>query len=68
MGWHQKYRDQREKAANSPRIEVDEQEFVRRCIAAGMSESDAELQLKVAKGLGSDVLIGNELLSVSGLE
>ena len=47
-----------------PHIEVTEEEFIRLMLEAGQDQKEAEMQAKLAKGLGSSVMIGDKMVSI----
>jgi len=58
------YLRMKEKAARLPQVDVTRDEMVQRFIAAGLSPEDAELQTRLAAGLGSRVMIGDEMVGL----
>lgn len=47
-----------------PTVELTEKEFVKELLATGMTKAQAKLQLTVAKGLGSSIMVGDRFLKL----
>ena len=58
------YRRGKDAAATLARRDVTSEEFVAAMLAAGHSQKDADLHVKVTRGLGGHAWIGNAMLRV----
>lgn len=61
----QKYYDM--KSDKYPVIEVTEEEFRQKCIIAGMTQEKTEFNINICKSLGSNVLVGEEMLKIKSI-
>lgn len=52
------------KSGKYPTVEVNKEEFLEKCKAAGMPEAKAKSQLTICSIMGSNILIGNEMLKI----
>lgn len=65
-GGFQRFNQQKRDAEKAPRVTVDYDTFVAKCIASGMSEHDAKLHANISEAMGAGVetLIGGEMLII----
>jgi hypothetical protein len=54
----------RAKAQNLPRVKVSESKVVEMLVQSGKSQDDAESTVKIMKILGSEVMIGDQMVSI----
>jgi hypothetical protein len=59
-----RYMQMKEKAKTLTEIEVSEEEFIRLMMEAGQTEEKAKFQAKMSKGLGSSVMIGENMVKI----
>jgi hypothetical protein len=59
-----RYMAARDKAASLPSVEVTREEFVKMMTESGQTQEDAEFQATMASGLGSEVMIGEKMVSI----
>ncbi len=59
------YLSMREKAKNLPEIEVDKEEFIRLMMETGITREKAEFHAKICLGMGSAVMIGEQMVKIS---
>ena len=50
-----------------PKVEVTEEELLKAFIASGMSQKDAEFNVKLVKGLGSGVEIDGKIYKIKAV-
>lgn len=61
---HRGYRQSLDEVSKLPHIEVTTEEFVKMLVAAGQTEEKAKSQANFAKGLGSSIRIGDQMVGV----
>lgn len=59
-----RYIEMKNKAEKLPTVEVSEEEFIRLMVETGETEEKAKFHAKISKGLGSAVMIGEQMVKI----
>ena len=60
-----RYFAMKNKASQLPEVSLTEKEFIRLMMETGKTKKEAALQAKFAKTMGSSVMIGDKMVSIS---